>query len=437
MNTNKAILWCDRLAFFAFCALIYFLPISIALVESFSGVTLVCFFIKRGIIFGKNVRAQPAVSLREIVKTFLKSFKPIDSDLNKPIALFIFICFLSVLNSHYLVLSLKGFFFKLLQWTFLYFVFVEVMTTRKQLRIFLVSFFISAMIVIIDGYFQSITGHDFIYQHELWDGRISSSFRHSNDFGGYLIIVSLALFGLSLFCRFGNPADKDTFKRMKFLESPIVWRILTVGWCIFSVIALGLTLSRGAWVGFFAGLVFFTVQKKKMFLVSATIIITFIVLFSPRILETRKTYFLEGSGSGRTVYWQESWNMIRDFPILGVGLNSYSQEAPRYKQSWGGYPHNCYLQMAVETGIVGLLSFIWLLFVLFRNSLRNLRLIQDDFLQSVLMGLAAGLFGFLAHSFVDTNFYSVQLGNLMWVIMGAVVATQKIALTSRPVQGRP
>ena len=53
---------------------------------------------------------------------------------------------------------------------------------------------------------------------------------------------------------------------------------------------------------------------------------------------------------------------------------------------------------------------------------------DDPFLYSVATGLLSGLFGFLVHSGLDTNFYSVQLGNLMWVVMGVIVATQKIAL---------
>jgi len=435
MQKNKVTWWCDRVAFFAYCALIYFLPISIALVESFAGVTLVCFFIKRGNLFYIFVKQNTGqkIPIAEMIKVFLKSFKPIDNYLNKPMVLFIFVCFLSVLNSQYLIFSLRGFFFKVLQWTFLYFVFVEVVTTRKQLRIFLTVFFISAMIVMIDGFFQSLTGRDFIFQHILWGGRVSASFRHPNDFGGYLIIVSLMLLTMTLFCHFDNQEDNDIFKRMKFLESPIFWKLINVVWCICSVVSLGLTLSRGAWIGFYGGLIFLAVQKKRMLLVSLAIMITFYAVFSTKMSNARQESFLAPKtftiGSGRIDYWKESWNMIRDFPWLGVGLNSYSQEAPKYKKSWGGYPHNCYLQMTVEIGIVGLLSFLWMLFILFRNTLRNLRSIHDDFFQALLMGLSCGLLGFLVHSFVDTNFYSVQLGNLMWVIMGAVVATQKIALT--------
>ncbi len=132
-------------------------------------------------------------------------------------------------------------------------------------------------------------------------------------------------------------------------------------------------------------------------------------------------------GSGRIVYWEESLLMIRDYPLFGVGINAYSQVAPRYKITWGGYPHNCYLQMTVEIGLFGLFSFFWIIIILFNRTVHHLNRIEDVFLRASLLGISAGLLGFLAHSFFDTNFYSVQLGNFMWVIMGFMVATQKIS----------
>jgi len=53
---------------------------------------------------------------------------------------------------------------------------------------------------------------------------------------------------------------------------------------------------------------------------------------------------------------------------------------------------------------------------------------KDFYLKSVVLGSLSGLFAFLIHNFFDTNFYSVQLGNMMWVVMGLVVAAQMISL---------
>ncbi|MBI5415685.1 MAG: O-antigen ligase family protein, partial [Candidatus Omnitrophica bacterium] len=128
--------------------------------------------------------------------------------------------------------------------------------------------------------------------------------------------------------------------------------------------------------------------------------------------------------NNRLGYWSRSMRIIRDYPLLGTGINTYSVVQWEYSEGWGGYPHNSYLQMTAETGVLGLLSFLWLLFVLYKNWFRALRKMQESTLKCLLTGFGAGLSGFLLHSFFDTNFYSVQLSSLMWLIMGVVVAIQ-------------
>ena len=144
MLISRVTTWADRVMVFSFCALIYFLPISIALVESFSGLVLLSYFVKRSLIFYSSLREFKKTEPMSFLKTghlFLQSFKPVNSILNGPIGIFIFVGFLTIFISRYPVLSIKGFFFKLLEWAFLYFNFVECMTTPKRLKIFMSVFF--------------------------------------------------------------------------------------------------------------------------------------------------------------------------------------------------------------------------------------------------------------------------------------------------------
>ena len=133
----------------------------------------------------------------------------------------------------------------------------------------------------------------------------------------------------------------------------------------------------------------------------------------------------------RSSLWREAIAIVKDFPVFGCGLNTYSIVAPAYKRAAveaGIYPHNSYLQMAAEMGIVGLSAFLWLIFRLFMSSLKNLKNIKDGLYSNVLIGLLAGLAGFLVHSFFDVNLYALQLVTLMWFIMGLIMAVQRIAL---------
>jgi O-antigen ligase len=84
--------------------------------------------------------------------------------------------------------------------------------------------------------------------------------------------------------------------------------------------------------------------------------------------------------------------------------------------------------MAAETGLLGLGAFLWIMITLFKNSLADLKKINNRSYNSILIGLLAGLFAFLVHSFVDTNLFSLKLRYLMWFAIGLIVALRRIAL---------
>jgi O-antigen ligase len=91
----------------------------------------------------------------------------------------------------------------------------------------------------------------------------------------------------------------------------------------------------------------------------------------PAALE-RLTTFDEG-GTGRTELWGVAWEMARDNPITGVGLNNFVVESKEYVRQPGSLEfveliaerprvaHNIYLQLLAETGFVGLALFLVLL----------------------------------------------------------------------------
>ncbi|HOW35848.1 MAG TPA: O-antigen ligase family protein [Candidatus Omnitrophota bacterium] len=459
MNKEKLVLWCDKAMVFAFCALIYFTPISIALVEIFAVIVLVFFFIKRGIIFYADLKnllgERRGPVFVKAVRLFLKSFAPVKNYLNRPIGIFILIGFFSIFISKYPILSIKGFFFKLLEWTFLYFTFIECFSDKKRLKIFVTVFMASAVLVCLSGFIQQFTKVDFIRGYQFSQGRITSSFNHANNLAAYLLIVSLIFFAFASFNNLRSSAGKN----MPILRRPILLRLLYAGLFALSMICLGLTYSRGAWVAFIAALLFLGLSKRKVFPVCVLVIAVFLAVFLPLLSMKRNVSFSSDNttlqleqktvqktenqpvgkpapkqqnfnASGRIVFWNDAVKIIREFP-LGIGLNTYSKVSYKYDQVWGGYPHNCYLQLAAEMGILGLLVFLWLMIVLFKNSIRHLQTMNDEFLTALLAGSLAGLLGFMLHSGVDTNFYSVQLGNLMWVVMGVIVAVQQIDLAGR------
>ena len=205
---DNFIMKCDQVMVFCFFAMVYFVPISIALTETFSGLAIVCYLLKRGgMFFARWYPSQNSTTtILQTLKMFLVSFKPKDNYLNRPFALFMFINFVTIFTGHHHDVSFRGFLGKILQGAFIFFSFVECMTSIKRLKIFLVVFFASVLLVCFSGLYQYFMGYEFIRGH-IFDGRISSSLRQANDFAAYLVIVIPVLFYLFVPKIFVNKKD--------------------------------------------------------------------------------------------------------------------------------------------------------------------------------------------------------------------------------------
>ncbi len=408
--TEKLIKLSDRTAEFFICVLIFALPFSKSIVEVSFTAALISWVIKRSI---------------------MRDFRPANTAVSLPIVAFTFLGFLSTLTSVSLILSLEGFFFKLLEWVMLYFIIVEVINnTEKFGRILLVILF-SMILTAADGLFQFITGADFIRKNPLipsliGGGIIQGPFGNPNTFAGWLVIIAPPVLSLAYFGTGNWPGLSKKYEWFKKSVRPLLWAV-----AILSIVCLALTYSRGGWVAFMLSLIFLGIVRDKkilIFIIIAAFILSFTV---PHFLKYRIKSITNFSQLDRFILWKEALDITADFPVLGAGLNTYATVVPAYKltEETGYYPHNSYLQMAAESGVLGVGAFLWILVALFRTSISNIKRINDKFYGAVLAGLLAGLFGFLVHSFFDVNMYSLQLGNLMWFIMGLIIAVQKVFST--------
>ena len=128
---------CDKTAFVSICALIYFLPISIALVEWFVALPVLCFCIKKLIeVVFRIYEAGKNKVRKDKIRYCLKGFLPVNNFLAASVMAYAVVCFLSIFVSSYPQLSTRAFFGKILERVFLFFVFVESVNTEKRIKRF-------------------------------------------------------------------------------------------------------------------------------------------------------------------------------------------------------------------------------------------------------------------------------------------------------------
>lgn len=225
-------------------------------------------------------------------------------------------------------------------------------------------------------------------------------------FVGPLVALFLALLLIRDPARLPNPADRFHRKAFPF------------GVVLFGLLALVLSVSRGALLGVAAGAVLislFSRFRKKIFLTLVLIVILAFLLPQTRdnivgVFTARDT-----STDVRLVLWQGARRIVADHPVSGTGLASFPIVYDRYRDpahvELFPNPDNLILTLWIEMGLAGLLTFIVLLGFMVAAAIRGLT--QD---RPLAVGLLAAFAAFLVHGLVDTPYFKNDLAVVFWAL---------------------
>ena len=132
-------------------------------------------------------------------------------------------------------------------------------------------------------------------------------------------------------------------------------------------------------------------------------------------------------GASRREIWQATWLLIKDHPVVGVGLGGYWTAVPQYHQASGQVTpqeaHNDYLELMASGGLIGVALFGWFLAVFIKGVQKRLRE-ADGFARAASVGALVGLFGVAVHSFVDFGLH-ITINALVFVAL-LVIATGEV-----------
>ncbi|MBI4515430.1 MAG: O-antigen ligase family protein [Deltaproteobacteria bacterium] len=213
------------------------------------------------------------------------------------------------------------------------------------------------------------------------------------------------------------------------------------------LLAMGLTQSRGGVLAALGGLALgaaaFGVWRRALtwrrLALGAGVFaaLALVWLQSPQLIR-RFSGELQVTPYSRPSLWRETLVMVRDFPLFGIGLGNFEWLFPRYQpvgtHTYFDRAHNDYLQLVVESGLLGAGCFAWLFVRFFMLCWRGLRTAERDRVLLAL-GLTAGVAALLLHSLTDFNLH-LPSNALLFVI--AVAATVRLldAGSGSGLQGR-
>jgi O-antigen ligase len=131
--------------------------------------------------------------------------------------------------------------------------------------------------------------------------------------------------------------------------------------------------------------------------------------------------------------WRNTWAMIGEHKVFGVGLGAYETAFPAYRISNAEeivtHTHNDYLQILADGGLIGSAIAVWFLALLFRDIWQSSQA-KDPWLAAAALGGGASIFAMLIHSLFDFNL-QIPSNALVFLILCAIVS--HIAFVSRNV----
>ncbi len=204
---------------------------------------------------------------------------------------------------------------------------------------------------------------------------------------------------------------------------------------LFGAFALLLTFSRSAWAGVIGGMLFFLaiVTYKRLLkvkyivaMVLGAIVLAGVVIYFWSLIQLR--FETGATGKYRLIMANIALELFKENPIFGVGLHNYRFHSMQYFRFWQPV-HNTYLRLLTETGLPGLLFFIWLVLRAIRETLVMLRS-RDRLIFSVALGTFCCIVAFLTAIQFGPEYHHYRVKVLFWVVLGIVFSLRKAHLHS-------
>ncbi len=335
--------------------------------------------------------------------------KKVFADLGKPLSVVIGLFFAASLISLFVFgLNME----KLAQWLVLY--------AQPIAIFFLIRFFdpegkwnerfkIAAYIFVgLAGALALVQYFTLMYLPSVWWGnanepkRAIAFFAHANAFGLFMTPLLAWLI-------------PDAIKKLRDRAN-----LILPGLWVLGAAGMFLSLSRGAWLGLFAAAAIYallTANKKVILGFGLAVLILAGAIAAVPNLRYRVMLPFQGEKStvARFSLWDTAGKMIKDSPVLGKGVNGFSDNWDKYNTDPGlehyNFPHNIFLNFWVDLGLLGLVSMMGILtlsvargFVQRRNG-------------KLAFGMLLFIVAMVVHGLIDIPYLKNDLALIFWIVL--------------------
>lgn len=185
------------------------------------------------------------------------------------------------------------------------------------------------------------------------------------------------------------------------------------------LVALSLTLTRGAWIGVAVGVaVLFLSKDFRLLAVIPVVIVGGLLLAPPALIERAESMFnrKDPTSVDRIAMLEAGVAIVRDYPLTGVGPDQISRIYPRYRvasavEENNPHLHNVPMQIAAERGLPALVAWTWFVISVVVSLVTMVRKGRNKSLAAAALGAMAAMLaaGLTEYNFGDSEFLMLLL----------------------------
>lgn len=327
----------------------------------------------------------------------------------------------------------------------MFFLIQKVISSKTRFKWIMWVLFAVSIVVTILGLLQFFGNP--IYDWGRSNAPVVSTFGNKNFFAGFLLLSIPVVAGYMFATR------KLVIKVILFLLGAAELYIL-----------LG-TGTRTGFLGFLVGLIIFLILLVRFIVIGAKtkvpvswlllagliLILIFVAVYyaSPAGLISRlgnAVDLQQGTGRVRWIMWTGSTRAALAKPLTGHGHGVFQLVFPNYRSTMyhrfrvshnTRHSHNEFLEVIMETGLIGL-TFFLLIMVSFSVVLyRFLSRCTDKFYLWVTIGFASSIFASLAQNFASVNFRWMSSTFTFWLIFSLAIAVTRLGYSKPTEENNP
>jgi O-antigen ligase len=187
------------------------------------------------------------------------------------------------------------------------------------------------------------------------------------------------------------------------------------------------TQSRASYLGFIVTYFVIGMLTRHRIIITGLLALALLLspLFLPQEVKDRVLYTvsqpeeagqirvgeirLDTSTSARIESFQQIMEDWPKKPIIGYGVTGYE------------FLDSQYPRVLIESGILGLIAFFYLLYSIFKLTVCNMKEIKTPFFRGLTVGFFAGFIGLLFHALGANTFIIVRIMEPFWFFAGIIV----------------